>query len=692
VNQVFNEEKKLRWGILGAGNIAKSFVKGVKHSKYGVVVAVGSRSLEKANAFGEEFQIAKRHGSYEALLKDPEVDAVYIATPHTNHAELSVLAAEAGKHILCEKPAGINAWEMMTIVESARRNNVFFMEAFMYRCHPQTHRLVELLREKTIGDVRLIHASFSFHSKYNPESRLFNHSLAGGGILDVGGYPMSMARLIAGAALGKESAEPKKIKAVGVIGKESRCDEWTSATLEFDGDILAQISTGISLSQDNQVKIFGTLGQITVLTPWIPSKESGSTTILVKLNSSPEVTEIKIETAEWLYGIEADTAAQAISQKQASFPAMNWNDSIGNALALDAWRAEIGLIYDREKPEASLAPIHGRQLQVRNEKIPKVKIKGLDKKVSRLAMGVDNQKVFGQAAMVFDDFYELGGNVFDTAYIYGGGACETVLGQWVKQRKVREQVAIIVKGAHTPFCDPKSLSEQLLKSLERLQTSYADIYMMHRDNLDIPVSEFVDVLNEHHRAGRIKVFGGSNWSLARVQEANEYAKKKGLVGFSVLSNNLSLARMVNPVWGGCISVADKESRTWLTKNEITLLPWSSQARGFFVPERAHPSKQEDQSLVHSWYSEDNFERQKRAIELSARYELEPVNIALAYVLCQPFAALPLIGPRFLSETISSTAAFDVVLSSEEMAWLNLETDELDFGKIKFDKVKKKVLV
>lgn len=666
----------LRWGIIGAGNIAKAFAKGVLHSKTGKLAAIGSRSKEKAEAFGNEFQIPNRHGSYESLLADKTVEAVYIATPHPQHAALAIAAAEAGKHILVEKPAGINAWEAMAMIEAARRNKVFFMEAFMYRCHPQTLKLVSLLREKVIGEVRMIQASFSFHGGFDPEKRLFNNALGGGGILDVGGYPISMARLIAGVALGKEVAEPKKVKAVGHIGAESRCDEWATAVLEFEGGILAQIATGVSLNQDNSVRIYGSEGQITIPSAWVPAREGGSVSIFVKKNSEKEPNEIKIETTDWLYGIEADKVASDLSKGQPTFPAMTWNDTISNLQVLDQWRAEIGLVYDSEKIEANVRPIHGRPLAVRNPRIPHGKIAGLDKPVSRLVMGVDNQTTLGQASLIFDDYFEMGGNTFDSAFIYGGGKCETVLGQWIRQRNLRDKVVILDKGAHTPHCNPEALTSQLLTSLERLGTDHLDIYMMHRDNLDIPVGEFVDVLNEHHRAGRIRIFGGSNWSLERVEAANAYAKKKGLQGFSVLSNNLSLARMVNPVWAGCISVADQASRAWLEKNNMSLMPWSSQARGFFVPERAHPSKQEDQSLVNSWYSEDNFERQARAVILAKKLGVQPVNVALAYVLCQPFPTFPLIGPRLLSETLSCTDGINLKLSRDEMRWLNLETDEI----------------
>jgi aryl-alcohol dehydrogenase-like predicted oxidoreductase len=294
----------------------------------------------------------------------------------------------------------------------------------------------------------------------------------------------------------------------------------------------------------------------------------------------------------------------------------------------------------------------------------------LEKPVSRLVMGVDNQIELEPASVVFDDFVARGGNCFDTAFIYGGGKCEPVFGQWLKDRGLRESVVIIGKGGHTPYCNPEDITKQLLTSLERLQTDYVDIYMMHRDNTDLPVSAFVDVLNDHLRAGRIKTFGGSNWSLARVQEANEYAASKGLQGFSVVSNNFSLARMVDPPWTGCISASDADSRAWLTETQITLLPWSSQARGFFV--RGNQDFLEDQELVRCWYAPDNFKRLERAKELASEKGCDPIQIALAYVLWQPFPTIPLIGPRNTSETASSFKALELQLTPLEVKWLNLE--------------------
>src|SRR5581483_3962846 len=321
----------------------------------------------------------------------------------------------------------------------------------------------------------------------------------------------------------------------------------------------------------------------------------------------------------------------------------------------------------------NLKTVHRRPLKASSTGTMKFgRIAGVEKPVSRLVMGVDNFTFPPHIAVMFDDFFERGGNAFDTAYIYGGGKCEQALGAWVKARGIRDQVVLLGKGAHTPECNPAALTRQLHESLRRLQTDHLDIYMMHRDNPEIPVAEFIDVLNEHVNAGRIRVFGGSNWSIARLEEANAYAKKNGKQGFGAVSNNFSLARMIEPVWAGCIAASDPASRAWFTKTQMPLMPWSSQARGFFT-ERAHQDRAlNDEEMNRVWYSDDNWKRRQRVIELAQRRNVEPIAVALAYVLNQPFPTFPLIGPRQLSETRTSIAALDVELSAQELKWLNLE--------------------
>lgn len=660
----------LCWGIIGTGRIAGIFAQGLVRSKTGILVAVASRTQEAADRFGTAWNASRCYGSYEELLADRDVQAVYISTPHPMHAEWAIKAAEAGKHILCEKPVALNHASAMAIVEAAQRNNVFLMEAFMYRCHPQIEKLTELIRSGVIGEVRVIQANFAFRVDFDPESRLLNNALGGGGILDVGGYCVSMARLVAGVALGKPFADPLKVTAVGHIGEESKVDEYTIASLSFPGAIEAQLLTGVRLNAESIVRIYGTEGSLVLPSPWTP--EAGEmTSILVKRNGELEQV-LQIEGANDLYALEADSMAAHLEEHQS--PAMSWEDTLGNMRALDQWREAIGLTYVSEQPQGpdQHLPIHKRPLSVGAQHVMKYgQIAGVEKPVSRLVMGVDNQTSWPHASVMFDDFFEQGGNCFDSAYIYGDGRCEKMLGQWIQQRGIREQVVILDKGAHTPHCNPADLSSQFLQSLERLQTEYVDVYMMHRDNPAIPVGEFVTVLNEHKNAGRMHAFGASNWSIERIQEANDWATVHGLTGFAAISNNFSLARMVDPVWAGCIAASDAKSRAWLELTQLPIMPWSSQARGFFTG-RAHPEDNMDAELVRCWYSQDNFQRLERVNQMAQARGVLPINIALAYVLNQPFPTFPLIGPRLLSETRTSLPALTVELTPEDVRWLNLE--------------------
>jgi predicted dehydrogenase/aryl-alcohol dehydrogenase-like predicted oxidoreductase len=664
---------RLSWGILGLGGIAHAFAKGLLASEHGRLAAVGSRAQATADTFGAQYDAPRRHGSYEALLADETVEAIYIATPHPSHAEWALKAAAAGKHLLVEKPIGLNHAEAMAMVEAARRHDVFLMEAFMYRCHPQTIRLAELIRSGAIGAVRALQVNFSFDSGRNLEHRLLNQRLGGGGILDVGGYPVSFARMVAGAAAGRLFADPLAVQGAGQIGAASRVDEWAMAQLSFADGLIAQVACGVQLRMERGARIYGSEGSIHVPEPFVPGR-GGPARLVVQRYDAAEPETIELEPGN-LYALEADAVAAALGERQS--PAMSWDDTLGNMAVLDTWRGAIGMVYDSERPDApeQRRTLSGRPLAVSAEAaMPYGRIAGVEKPVSRLVMGCDNQVTMPHAAVMFDDFFERGGTVFDTAYIYASGACERILGQWIKNRGVREQIVLLDKGAHTPHCTPEAMRAQLTESLGRLQTDYVDIYMLHRDNPAIPAGAFIEALNAELRAGRLRAFGASNWSIERVAEANRYAEERGLVGFAAMSNNFSLARMVEPVWAGCIAASDPASRAWLSERQLPLMPWSSQARGFFTG-RAHPDRHDDPELVRCWYSPDNFVRLERVNALAAKLGAPPIAVALAYVLAQPFPTFPLIGPRTLAETRTSFEALAVALAPEDVRWLNLESDQ-----------------
>jgi predicted dehydrogenase len=328
---------KLRWGIISTGAIAHKFARGVLRSETGELAAVASRTESKALEFAGLYQIPHAHGSYEALLADPDVDVVYIATPHPQHREWTIRAAQAKKHILCEKPMGLHHDEAVEMLQAVWENSVFFMEAYMYRCHPQIARMLELLRSGAIGDVRAITARFGFCAAYDLEGRLFNRTLGGGGILDVGGYCTSMARLIAGASQGAV-AEPERVFAAGRIGPESGVDEYAAALLHFPGDIVATLSCGLRLHQDNKVRIEGAEGSLILPNPWIANVDGGEAQILVQKNG--EAPEMITLPSSPLYALEADLVARHIARGdcEAAWPAMTWADTLGNMRAQDQWR------------------------------------------------------------------------------------------------------------------------------------------------------------------------------------------------------------------------------------------------------------------------------------------------------------------------------------------------------------------
>jgi aryl-alcohol dehydrogenase-like predicted oxidoreductase len=296
------------------------------------------------------------------------------------------------------------------------------------------------------------------------------------------------------------------------------------------------------------------------------------------------------------------------------------------------------------------------------------KLPGIAREASVIALGGANIGTYTQAMILCDEYCERGVNVLDSAWLYGHGKCDRLFGDWMDARGVRDEIILIGKGAHSPLVYPDVIARQLTESLERLKTGFIDVYFMHRDNPDVPVGEFVDAMDAEVKAGRIGIYGGSNWTRDRMDAAFAYAEKNGKTLPGALSNNFSLAEMVNPVWGGVLAGADDAWKAWLRQRQIPNFAWSSQARGFFT-DRAGPNRREDPELVNAWYSEGNFARRERAIEFANRIGKKPLHVALAYCLWQDFPVVPLIGPLALSELDDSLEALDITLTPEDIRWL-----------------------
>lgn len=347
----------LNWGIIGAGGIARVFCNALRYSQTGRAYAVASRTGEQAQNLAYKFAIPKWYAGYQSLLADPEIDVVYISTIHPQHKVWALEAARAGKHILVEKPIGMNHAEAQAMVEAARQHDVFLMEAFMYRCHPQTRKLVELIQEGIIGQVRMIRATMSFQApSSDPNTRLFSKQLGGGGILDVGCYPASASRLIAGAAEGLPFLEPVEVKGSALLGPTG-VDHYAAALLKFENGILAELVCGIDCQLPSQVHVYGSEGMLTVPNLWVPSSPTRNALepvpldtpippshILLNYNDQHPPQEVTITPDRDLFTYEADAVAAHISRRQA--PAMSWDDSLGNMRLLDRWRAEVGLYYE----------------------------------------------------------------------------------------------------------------------------------------------------------------------------------------------------------------------------------------------------------------------------------------------------------------------------------------------------------
>ena len=343
---------KIRWGIIGPGSIAHNFADALEQSYSGELLAIASRTSSRLEEFGNKYNINEefRFNDYDQLLDDENIDAVYISTPHVFHADLSIKAAGKGKHILCEKPGALNFKQTSEVIEKVREAGVFYKEGFMYRCHPQIPALINLIKNKSIGNVNLITSSFGFDmQKVIPDHRLFNKSLAGGSILDVGLYPVSFSRMIAGAALGKKFINPKSISAKGRIG-DTGVDELASAKLFFENNITADISTSIMQNMDNNAVIEGENGKIIVDNPWMPGRDGGpyDTKIRVITNDAEKVEEFK--GPEHLFFFEAELASQTILKQRTEvpYPGMTWDDSLGNIKVLDMWRKEIGYYLEED--------------------------------------------------------------------------------------------------------------------------------------------------------------------------------------------------------------------------------------------------------------------------------------------------------------------------------------------------------
>ncbi|MDQ2645360.1 MAG: Gfo/Idh/MocA family oxidoreductase [Myxococcota bacterium] len=333
--------EQLGFGVVGTGGIARDFTRALERSPRCRVVSVTGSSFEKARAFQAEFALAGSAESLSALLSDQRVDAVYIASPHPFHEAQAIECLRAKKAVLCEKPLTLDAAACERVLDVARGEGVFLMEGFMYRCHPLLRELVERVRAGAIGELLHVRADFGFRAARNPEGRLFAPRLGGGAIFDVGGYPASFARLVAGLAEGAPFAEPVRLSAWGKLGPTG-VDELAGARLAFTSGFTAELGCAVSYELGTRAVLFGEKGRIELPNPWIPSGDRHalrSELTVFRDGAAPET--VRVDTERAVYALEAELVAETLPAIEAPWPAMGWADSLGNARVLDAWRSAL---------------------------------------------------------------------------------------------------------------------------------------------------------------------------------------------------------------------------------------------------------------------------------------------------------------------------------------------------------------
>jgi D-xylose 1-dehydrogenase (NADP+, D-xylono-1,5-lactone-forming) len=307
----------VKWGIVSTADINRKVIPGAHASDKVDLVAVASREATRAEAYAREWEIPRAYGSYEELLADPELEAVYISLPNTLHVEWSIKALEAGKHVLCEKPFTRHPEEAAEAFDVAEREGRLLSEAFMYRHNPQTAKLVELVRDGAIGELRLIRSTFSY-GLYDPENIRLRTDVEGGALMDVGCYTVSGSRLLGG--------EPERVWGEAWYGPSGT--DWVFAgTLRFPGDVIAAFDCGTALPERDELEAVGSEGSLFLDDPW------HCTVPIIELRREDGVELIELEPAD-SYRLELENLSDAIRGEADLL--LGRDDALGQARALEA--------------------------------------------------------------------------------------------------------------------------------------------------------------------------------------------------------------------------------------------------------------------------------------------------------------------------------------------------------------------
>lgn len=326
-------KQTIRWGILAPGSISRAFAEALKVSEGAELVAVGSRDLARAQKFASEFGATKAYGSYEELAADPEVDAIYIGTPHAFHEDNTVMCLQQGKHVLCEKALALNAGQVERMITVARREDLLLMEAMWTRFLPAMIRVRELVAEGAIGVPRILNADFGFYAQFDPQSRLFNPALGGGTLLDIGIYPLSLAYMLFG--------EPVDVASFATLG-QTGVDEESAILLHHRGGELAVLNAAFTVDTPREAVIQGTEGSIRIHKPfWACSRIT-----IEKNGGRSETFEFPFRGGGYAY--EAEAFMDLIREGKRDSDIMPLQESLAIMRIMDGLRAEWGVRYPGE--------------------------------------------------------------------------------------------------------------------------------------------------------------------------------------------------------------------------------------------------------------------------------------------------------------------------------------------------------
>ena len=677
----------VRWGIVGPGAIARVFATAIDGLDGHEIVAVGSRDPQRAAAFNAERGYGDAAaGTYRDLVRSESVDAVYVASPHSGHLEHAALALRHGKAVLCEKPLCVNASEARRLCAIAREHGRPLLEAMWTRFLPATLRASDWVVKGTIGEPSRVVAAFGFHARFDPESRLYDPELAGGSLLDIGCYTLSLASLVFGERVTGGNIPQIEVRADLA---PSGVDEHCKVVLRFGDGAEAYLESSISKALSATGVIQGDRGRIVIPDFWRAQT----------LKLECETQEVATLECPFLcngYEYQALELARMLRDGDVESPLLPHAESIGLLELMDELRRRMDVKYPFEPTIGVTAGTHramvyrpvgagvgapafwpasGEPQGGEPEFLPRLIL-------GTMPLTNETPTTQHEADTLLDAAFENGINALDTGHVYGNGASERAIGDWLERRGLADDVFVLSKGCHPdaagPRVNPEALARDLAESLDRLRLSAVDLYMLHRDDPAVPVGEMVDAFAEHLAAGRLRAYGFSNWTRARIEEACDYAEANDRPVPAASSPNFSLADQIKDPWGGgCVTLtgqAAADDREWHRDSGMAIFAWSSLARGLFSGRVTRRALAADPALVDeacrtAYVHDVNLARLDRVTEFAEAGGASVPQIALAWVLAQDLPLHAIVGAANEQEVEDLAAAAALTLTEEEEKWL-----------------------